>query len=99
MSAESDSADDANATPGRPGLGRRILLSVGGVVVALAGMVGFFVGSNGAESVPRMSLLGGAVTFPTTPLSMTLYAALLATLMLSTLFGLVALASRYEDAE
>ncbi|SFG77817.1 hypothetical protein SAMN04488063_2910 [Halopelagius inordinatus] len=98
MSAEPDSANDADAPPGRPGLGRRILLFVGAVVVALAGMVGFFVGSNGAESVPEVPLLGGLVTVPTTPLSMTLYAALLATAILATLFGLVALASRYEDA-
>ncbi|MFC6825446.1 DUF7520 family protein [Halopelagius fulvigenes] len=99
MSAESDSTNRGEPASGTPGLGRRILLGVGAVVVALAGIVGFFVGSNGAETVPRAAVLGGLVTIPTTPLSMSLYAVFVTTAVLAALFGLVAVASRYEDAD
>ncbi|RDI70396.1 DUF7520 family protein [Halopelagius longus] len=98
MSAESDSTNRGEPASGTPGLGRRILLGVGATVVVLAGVVGFFIGSNGAETAPRVAVLGGLVTIPTTPLSMSLYAALVAAGVLTVLFGLVAVASRYEDA-
>lgn len=95
MPPESESAVEAPA--GREGLGRSILLAVGVGVVATSGLLGFFIGSNGAEAVPETSLLGGLLVLPTTPLSMTLYGVVLSTVLLAALFGLVELASRMED--
>jgi hypothetical protein len=91
-------SEPAVETPaGREGLGRSILLAVGVGVVATSGLLGFFIGSNGAEAVPEASLLGGLLVLPTTPLSMTLYGVVLSTVVLAVLFGLVELASRMED--
>jgi hypothetical protein len=96
---EPDTRSDTDVSPARSGLGRRILLSVGVVVVALAGVVGFFVGSSDATSASTVAVFGGLMAVPLTPLSMALFAAVVATVVLSTLFGLVALASRYDDAD
>lgn len=76
---------------------RSLLLAVGVVVVALAGVVGFVVGSNGAATRASIRPLG-LVTLPTTPATMSLYAMALATVVLAALFGAAALAGRYDDA-
>lgn len=93
---ESDTV--VEASPGREGLGRTILVAVGVSVVAISGILGFFIGSNGAEAVPEAALFGGLLVLPTTPLSMTAYAVVLSSVVLVCLFGLVELASRMEDA-
>lgn len=77
--------------------GRRILLGVGAVVVVLAALIGLFAGANGATEVPEITAFG-LVTLPTTPLTLALYGALLATLVLCGLFGLVVVASRFDAA-
>ena len=91
-------ADGTDAAPGRPGLGRKILLGVGASVIAISGVVGWIIGSNGAEAVPESTILGTGLTIPTTPVAMGLYGMAVATLLLGTFFGLVELASRLEDA-
>lgn len=78
--------------------GRRIFGVVAVTVVALAGVIGFVVGSNGAAVAPTIAVVGG-IDLPTTPVTMTLYGMGLATLSLAALFGLVTLASRYDDVE
>ena len=78
--------------------GRRIFAVIAVVVVLLAGVLGFFVGSNGAEVVPAVSVLG-LFTLPTTPVTMTLYGMVLAAGSLVGLFGLVTLASRFDDVD
>ena len=77
--------------------GRRVFLVVAASVVALAGVIGFFVGSNGAEVAPTISVFG-LLALPTTPATLTLYGMVLAAVALAVLFGLVTLASRVDDA-
>lgn len=76
-------------------LGRRILLFIGGAVVSLAGLVGFFVGANGA-SVRRSIEIFGLVTIPTTPATLATYGILLSATLITVLYGLVEVASRLE---
>ncbi|ELZ34560.1 hypothetical protein C474_02606 [Halogeometricum pallidum JCM 14848] len=96
MPPDSDTAAEPTPSTAKDGNGRSILLAVGVTVVALSGVLGFFIGTNGAETVPRSALFGGLFVIPTTPLSMTAYAVTLSTLVLVVLFGLVELASRME---
>ena len=76
--------------------GRRVFGVVAVTVVLIGGLLGFFVGSNGAEVAPTIPLVGG-LSLPTTPLTVTLYGMVLATLFVGALFGLVTLASRFDD--
>jgi hypothetical protein len=100
VSSEPDAARAQSGPPsGQTGLGRTILLAVGATVVAISGVLGFFIGTNGAEVAPQSAVLGGALTLPTTPLAMTLYAMAVSTVVLVSLFGLVSLASRFDDAD
>jgi hypothetical protein len=99
VSSEPDATERRGLPTGRPGLGRTILLAVGGSVVVISGVLGFFIGTNGAEAVPRTTVLGGALSFPTTPLAMALYGVAVSTVLLVTIFGLVSLASRFDDAD
>jgi ribose/xylose/arabinose/galactoside ABC-type transport system permease subunit len=78
--------------------GRRIFAVIAVVVVLLAGVLGFFVGSNGADVAPAVSVLG-LFALPTTPVTMTLYGMVLAAGSLVGLFGLVTLASRFDDVD
>jgi hypothetical protein len=78
--------------------GRRVFLVVAVTVVALAGILGFFVGANGADVAPSIPLVGGLV-LPTTPATMTVYGMLLAAVSLGVLFGLVTLASRFDEGD
>ena len=94
MHSQNDGQNDA---AGRPGLGRAILLVVGAGVVALSGIVGWIIGSNGAEAVPETTILGTGLSVPTTPGTLALYGVVLSALVLGTLFALVEFASRVED--
>jgi hypothetical protein len=89
--------DGQNDAAGRPGLGRAILLAVGAGVVVISGIVGWIIGSNGAETVPETTVLGTGLSIPTTPETLAVYGAVLSALVLGTLFGLVEFASRVED--
>ena len=82
------------AAGGDPGLGRRILLSVGAVVIGLSGGIGWFVGSNGQLS--DAAVLGTGFAIPVTPGAIALYGVVVSTAILGGLFGLVELASRLE---
>lgn len=76
--------------------GRRVLLTVGGIVVLLAGVIGFFVGSNSAESSSTFEVFG-TVALPASPASGALYGMLLAGVVMGGLFAAVQFASRYDD--
>jgi hypothetical protein len=78
--------------------GNRIFLVIAVTVVVLAGILGFFVGSNGAAVAPTIPLLGG-LELPTTPVTMTAYGMVLAVVSLAVLFGLVTLASQFDDVD
>jgi len=78
--------------------GRRIFLVIVVAVVLLAGGIGFFVGANGASVAPTITVFGG-IDIPTTPATMTLYGMVLALVSLGVLFGLVTLASRFDDVD
>jgi hypothetical protein len=78
--------------------GRRVFLVIAVTVVVLAGVLGFFVGSNGAAVAPTISVFG-QFSLPTTPVTMTVYGMLLAVVSLAVLFGLVTAASRFDDAD
>jgi hypothetical protein len=97
--ADADGIDTGDATEsaepaGTPGLGRRILLGVGGVVVLLSAGIGWLVGSNGQLS--DAAVLGTGITVPVTPAAIALYGVVVSTAILGTLFGLVELVSRRE---
>ncbi|WP_380676814.1 DUF7520 family protein [Salinigranum sp. GCM10025319] len=77
--------------------GRRVFVVIAASVVVLAGVIGFFVGSNGADVAPTISVFG-LLAIPTTPATLTLYGMGLAVVALAALFGLVTLASRFDDA-
>ena len=92
---DDDATADATTAPGgEPGLGRRILLSVGAVVILLSGGIGWLVGSNGQLS--DAAVLGTGFAIPVTPGAIALYGIVVSTAILGGLFGLVELASRLE---
>ena len=78
--------------------GRRIFLVIAVTVVIVAGILGFFVGANGASVAPSIPLVAG-LSLPTTPLTMTLYGMMLAVVSLAALFALVSFVSRFDDTE
>lgn len=78
--------------------GRRIFGVVAVTVVCLAGVIGFVVGSNGATVAPAVPIVG-RFSVPITPVTMTLYGMGLAALSLAGLFGLVSVASRFDDVD
>lgn len=77
--------------------GRRLFLLVAPVVVVLCGVVGALVGANAAERGAAVVVFG-VLTLPASGLVVGAFAALLATVVLASLFGLVELASRLDDA-
>jgi hypothetical protein len=91
-----DTTEPDGDPPGHPGLGRTILIAVGASVVALSGIVGWIVGSNGASTVPETTIVGTGLSVSTTPWTLALYGVAVSVLVLGTLFGLVELASRAE---
>jgi ABC-type antimicrobial peptide transport system permease subunit len=84
------------STPGVSGLGRRILLGLGGSMVLLGGLLGFFVGSNGSETLTELTLFD-VLTVPVSPLAMTLYGMVVVAVAIGLLYGAVSLASRYDS--
>ena len=87
-------SEGAGDPPGVPGLGRRILVSVGAVVILLSAGIGWLVGSNGA--LETAAVLGTGVTIPVTPGALALYGVAVSTAIIGGLFGLVELATRLE---
>lgn len=87
--------DERAVGPAAEGTGRRILLLVGASVVAVAGLIGFFVGTN--NEVATFDAFG-VVTLPGSGLAVAAYGVVLSGLALAVLFGLVELASRLEGA-
>ena len=78
--------------------GRRIVVVVGVVVVALAGVVGFVVGENAAASGETVEIFG-SVAIPASGPALGAFGALFAAVVLGGLFALVELASRRERTE
>lgn len=102
MTTEESSSTRATSQPkpspqGQPGLGRRILLTLGGIVIILSAGIGWIVGSNAAQTVARIKILNTPVAIPITPLSLSLYGIIVSSLFISVLFGLVLIASRIES--
>lgn len=77
--------------------GRSLLGLAGAVVVLMSALIGVFVGTTGQERGMSMEL--GVVSFQMTPVSMAVFGVLVTTATLAVLFGLVNVASRYDDAE
>lgn len=86
-------ADDAE--PRRFG-GRRLVLGLYAVVVAIAAVMGFVIGAARPEELDPELL--GVVQLPPTPLGMALYGALTLALLLGVLLLAVNYVSRYDDA-
>jgi hypothetical protein len=85
----------AEPRPGVDGLGRRILLALGGGTILLGGLLGFFVGANGAAVLPDISVFG-LFRLPLTPWTMAGYGMGVVALAIVLLYGAIALASRYD---
>lgn len=79
---------------GVSGLGRHILLALGGSMVLLGGVLGLIVGGNGGDTVGQLSV--GPVTVPVAPLPMALYGMAVVAVAIGGLYGLIAVASRYD---
>ncbi|MFC7080943.1 DUF7520 family protein [Halorussus caseinilyticus] len=78
--------------------GRPIFAAVAVIVVLLAGGIGAIVGASGQKRAVSMDLLG-VVSFQMSPVSMAAFGMLVTAGVLALLFGLVTLASRYDDAD
>ncbi|MFC7137126.1 DUF7520 family protein [Halobaculum litoreum] len=74
--------------------GRPYLAGAAAVVTLFAAAAGYVVAANNA--VPAVTVFG-AVTLPGSPAAMALYGAVLSLLVVGTLFGLVTVASRFDD--
>lgn len=98
----SDHGDGTGGGGGRPdgdvgegGSARRYLAGAAATVVAFVAVAGYVVAANNA--VDAVTVFGVA-TVPGTPVAMALYGVVLASAVLGVLFGLVTVASRYDDA-
>lgn len=98
-SSKGSQTQTSSSSQGQPGLGRRILLTLGGIVIILSAGIGWLVGSNAAQSVARTEIFQMSVAIPTTPLSLSLYGTIVSALLIGVLFGLVSVASRIEDQD
>jgi len=87
-------SDEASQS-GVSGLGRRILLALGGVGVLIGGLLGFVVGANSSGETGEITV-GGLFAVPITPGAMTLYGMVVVAVALVGLFGLISLASRFD---
>jgi hypothetical protein len=76
---------------------RPIFAAVSVVVVLVAGGLGAIVGASGQERAVAMDLLG-VVSFQMTPVSMAAFGMAVTASVLALLFGLVSVASRYDEA-
>lgn len=86
---------DESTQPAVGGLGRRILLGLGGLGVLIGGLLGFIVGANSSE-LGTISV-GGVIAVPLTPAAMTLYGMVVVTVALGVLFGLIWFASKFDS--
>jgi ABC-type antimicrobial peptide transport system permease subunit len=82
--------------PGVAGLGRRILLGLGGLMVLLGGLLGFIVGANGGEELSELTVFG-MLTVPISPGAMTLYGMIVIAVAITVLYSAVSLASRFDS--
>ncbi|ATW87271.1 hypothetical protein halTADL_0458 [Halohasta litchfieldiae] len=87
---------DDTPQPGVAGLGRRILLGLGGLMVLLGGLLGFIVGANGGEALSELTVFG-IVTVPISPGAMTLYGMVVIAVAITVLYSAVSLASRFDS--
>jgi len=78
--------------------GRPIFAAGAAAVVLVGGGLGAIVGASGQERDASVDLLG-LVSFEMTPVAMTAFGVLLTAGVLALLFGLVRVASRYDDAD
>ncbi|XVH31489.1 DUF7520 family protein [Haloferacaceae archaeon DSL9] len=85
---------DIDVEPSRSG--RRVFLFLGIVVIAIGGLLGLFVGANGAEVTPELTPLG-LVSVPVTPGTVALYGMVVAALFVGGLYGAVSFASRFDS--
>jgi pseudouridine-5'-phosphate glycosidase len=76
--------------------GRPIFAAVAVIIVLIAGGIGAIVGASGQERAVAMDLLG-LVSFQMTPVSMAVFGMVVTAAVLALLFGLVSVASRYDD--
>ncbi|USZ68956.1 hypothetical protein NGM10_04265 [Halorussus salilacus] len=76
--------------------GRPVFAIVAIAVVALAGLLGAVVGASGQERGVAMDL-AGVVSFGMTPVSMAAFGVLATGSVLAVLFGLVSIASKYDE--
>ena len=97
----SDDAEGASLPPGIEdpsdtveGSGRPYLVGAAGVVTVFAAAAGYVVAANNAVGAVTVF---GLVTLPGSPAAMGLYGAALSLLVLGVLFGLVGVASRFDD--
>ena len=77
--------------PGRP-----IFVATAVVVVLIAGGMGLLVGASGQKRGMTMDLLG-VVAIPMTPISVATVGVVVTVTVLVALFGLVSVASRYDE--
>ena len=81
---------------GIAGFGRKLLLALGGSMVLLGGVLGLIVGANGGDTVAELSV-AGPLTVPVTPLAMAIYGMIVVAGALGGVYGLVAVASRFDS--
>jgi len=84
------------AESGVAGLGRRILLGLGGFGVLLGGLLGFIVGANGGEALTELTIFG-RLAVPLSPGAMALYGMVVVALAIGGLYGAVSIASRFDS--
>lgn len=77
--------------------GRKLFLLAAPIVVVLCGVVGALVGGNAAQRGADVVAFG-VVTLPASGIAVGVFAAGLAVVVLTALFGLVELASRLDQA-
>lgn len=74
--------------------GRPYLLGAAGAVTLFAAVAGYVVAANNAVDAVTVF---GLVRLPGTPAAMALYGAVLSLVVVGVLFGLVSIASRYDE--
>ena len=89
-------ADGVDGGVGEGGSARRYLAGAAATVTLFVAVAGYVVAANNAVSSITVF---GVVTLPGTPVGVALYGAALSVVLVGVLFGLVRIASRYDDAE
>jgi hypothetical protein len=73
-----------------------IFAAVSIIIILIAGGIGSIVGASGQERAVAMDLLG-VLSFEMTPISMAVFGMAVTASVLALLFGLVSVASRYDE--